>query len=134
MTHPDNPDLPRQIEEARRGFINALDNDLNTSAALAAVFELVREGNLLLEDRALGAANRDQILDFFRDVNKVFDVFQVEETVLEDEEIVQLIEERVESRRKKDFQRADEIRHLLEERGVLLEDTKDGTRWKRRST
>jgi cysteinyl-tRNA synthetase len=73
------------------------------------------------------------VLSFFKDVNQVFDVFQVEKSLLEDETISQLIEERAESRRNKDFQRADEIRDLLEKRGVLLEDTKEGTRWKRRS-
>ena len=130
----ENPDLTKRVEEARSGFEKALDSDLNTSAALAAVFELVKEGNLLLEKKTVGEANKKQILEFFRDVNKVFDVFQVEETVLEDETIVQLIEERVAARRNKDFQRADEIRDLLEGRGVLLEDTTEGTRWKRRSS
>jgi len=129
----DNPDLTTRIEEARDGFEKALDSDLNTSAALGAVFELVRDGNLLLEKEKLGPGNRDQMLEFFRDVNRVFDVFQIEESDLEDDTIAQLIDERVETRRNKDFQRADEIRDLLEERGVLLEDTKEGTRWKRRS-
>jgi cysteinyl-tRNA synthetase len=129
---PDNPDLRSQIVTARKKFEESLDNDLNTSAALAAVFELVREGNLHLEDDSFGAGNRDQTIKFFRDVNKVFDVFQIEQSVLEDEAIARLIEERAESRRNKNFQRADEIRDLLEERGVHLEDTKEGTRWKRR--
>ena len=130
----ENTDLTERVAEARSEFEKALDNDLNTSAALAAVFELVREVNLLLEEGAVGAINKGQILSFFHDVNAVFDVFQLEEAFLEDETIAQLIEEREEARRSKDFERADEIRNLLEERGVLLEDTKEGTRWKRRSS
>jgi cysteinyl-tRNA synthetase len=130
---PENLDFKLRIERARQEFEQSLDNDLNTSAALAAVFELVHDGNLHLEDGSLGPSNRDQVLDFFRDVNRVFDVFQTEESILEDETIIQLIEERAESRRNRDFQRGDEIRDLLKERGVLLEDTKEGTRWKRRS-
>jgi cysteinyl-tRNA synthetase len=64
-------------------------------------------------------------------VNQIFDVFQVEDERLEDEEIIRLIEERVEARRNRDYQRADEIRDSLQDRGILLEDTKEGTRWKR---
>jgi cysteinyl-tRNA synthetase len=131
---PENTALSERVEDARKGFEKALDNDLNTSAALAAVFELVREGNMLLEEKAVGGANKTQILQFFQDVNQIFDVFQVEEAVLEDETIAHLIEERAEARRNKNFQRADEIRDLLQERGVLLEDTKEGTRWKRGSS
>jgi cysteinyl-tRNA synthetase len=133
---PDNqegdPVLLERLVTARKNFEEALDNDLNTSAALAAVFELVREGNLLLERGEVGSVGRDSILDFFQAVNKLFDVFQVEDAHLEDREIIALIEERKEARQRKDFQRADAIRVLLEKRGVLLEDTKDGTRWKRR--
>ena len=72
------------------------------------------------------------MLNFFRDVNTLFDVFQIEDSAPEDSEIIALIEERREARQRKDFERADEIRVQLEKRGVLLEDTKDGTRWKRR--
>jgi cysteinyl-tRNA synthetase len=124
--------LLERVTKARRDFERALDNDLNTSAALAAVFELVREGNLLLERGEIGTAGRDEALSFFVDVNKLFDVFQIEDTALEDSEISALIDERKEARLRKDFERADEIRVQLEKRGVLLEDTKDGTRWKRR--
>jgi len=130
----DNPTMNRRVDQARGDFEEALDSDLNTSAALGAIFELVREGNLLLQEGAVGPKNRDHVLDFFRDVNKIFDVFQVEESVLEDERVVRLIEEREECRRKKDFHRADEIRDSLEKQGILLEDTKDGTRWKRSSS
>ncbi len=130
---PADPAMTDRIEAARTQFEGAMDDDLNTSAALAALFELIRDGNVALEERRMGAANRDQILEFFRKVNQVFEVFQVEEEHLEDQEIVRLIEEREAARRNRDFQRADDIRDQLTDRGIQLEDTREGTRWKRLS-
>lgn len=130
---PENRDLSERVARARSDFEAGLDNDLNTSVALAALFDLIKETNILLERREVGAANRNQILSLFADANQVFAVFQVEEQRLEDEEIIELIEEREEARRQRDYQRADEIRHLLAHRGIILEDTKEGTRWKRAS-
>lgn len=126
-------DFPARVEEARRQFEEAMDDDLNTSAALAALFELIRDGNVALEEGRVDATGRDRILDFFRGANRVFDVFQVEGERLEDEEILRLIEEREKARRDRDFRRADEIRDQLMTRGIQLEDTREGTRWKRRS-
>ena len=125
-------EFPARVEVARRQFEDSMDDDLNTSAALAALFELIRDGNVALEEGRVGAAGRDRILDFFRGANRVFDVFQVEGEELDDEEILRLIEEREEARRERDFRRADEIRDELTNRGIQLEDTRGGTRWKRR--
>jgi cysteinyl-tRNA synthetase len=125
--------LGDRVEAAVRGFEEAMDNDLNTSAALAAVFELIRDVNIVLEKGEVGAGDRDRILDFFRGVDKIFDVFQTGEETLEDNEILLLIDERIEARKRKDFERADEIRNLLTKKGIVLEDTREGTRWKRRS-
>ena len=128
---PDDPGLSDAVEEARREFEEAMDDDLNTSAALGAIFELVRKGNLLLEEGLVGSGNRDVILRLFRDVNQIFDVFQLERPVLEDEKIELLIKEREEARARKDFERADLIRDQLAAEGIILEDTRQGTRWKR---
>jgi len=130
-TSPDNPELDDRIARARREFHEGLDDDLNTSVALAALFELIRDTNILLDRRGVGANNRDQILALFSDANLVFDVFQIAEQRLEDEEILQLIEERLQARRNRNFRQADEIRDALSRRGIALEDTKEGTRWKR---
>jgi cysteinyl-tRNA synthetase len=127
----DNADLAERIVQARQDFEVALDDDLNTSAALAALFQLVREANVLLQEGRVGAGNRDEILKIFTDANRVFEVFQVEEQRLEDSKIGQLIEDRRQARLSRDFQRADQIRAELAGRGIVLEDTKEGTRWKR---
>ena len=128
---PANPQLSERAKQALAEFEAGLADDVNTSAALASVFELVKETNPLLEQNKVGSQNRDEILKFLSAANQVFDVFQVEEQRLEDQEVARLIEERREARFRRDFKRADEIRRLLAERGVALEDTKEGTRWKR---
>jgi cysteinyl-tRNA synthetase len=128
---PENPALSERTARARRDFESALAEDLNTSGALASVFELVKDTNLLLEKGEVGIANRDALLSFLADANRVLDVFQVEEQRLEDDEILRLIEERRQARTSRDFGRADEIREILVKRGIALEDTKEGTRWKR---
>ncbi len=104
---------------------------MNTSAALAALFELMKGTNILLESQEVGGVNRDQILSLFSEAHQVFAVFETEELQIQDQEIAELIEERKEARRQRDFQRSDEIRDLLADRGIVLEDTKAGTRWKR---
>ncbi len=128
---PANSDLTQRTRQAREEFEAALADDLNTSVALAAVFELVRETNPLLEHNHVSPQNRDEILEFLSAANQVFDVFPIEEQQLQDQEVARLIEERREARFRRDFKRADEIRQLLAERRVALEDTKEGTRWKR---
>jgi cysteinyl-tRNA synthetase len=128
---PENPDLTQKVAKSRSDFQAGLDDDLNTSVALATLFELMKDTNILLESQEVGGVNRDQILGLFSDANQVFAVFEAEEPRIEDKEIAELIEEREEARRQRDFSRADEIRDLLIARGILLEDTKAGTRWKR---
>ncbi len=128
---PGTGGLEELIQQARSGFETGMDNDLNVSEALGALFTLIKEANPRLDEQQVGAADRDSILQLFRDANRVFDVFQVEPQELEDGRIEALIEERYEARRRRDFKRADEIRDQLAGRGILLEDTKEGTRWKR---
>jgi len=128
---PENSDLSQRVAQTRNDFLAGLDEDLNTSVALGALFELIRDTNILLERQEVGTVNRDQILGLFADANQVFAVFETEERQTEDQEISGLIQERKEARRQRDFRRADEIRDLLASRGIILEDTKAGTRWKR---
>ena len=108
-----------------------LDDDLNTSGALGVLFDLIRQVNVSLERQEVGGANRDQILALIADANQVLVVFQVEEQSIEDQEIAATIEQREQARRQRNYQRADEIRDALAQQGIILEDTKEGTRWKR---
>lgn len=126
-----SPGVGKLLEETRSRFEHALDDDLNTSAALAAVFDLVRDANSRLDTGVLRAEDAEKILGLLREMDAVFAVFFHRREEMLDSEIERLIEERVQARQSREFNRADEIRDRLAKRGILLEDTKEGTRWKR---
>ncbi len=126
-----NPSLSDKTSQARQDFESAMDDDLNVSEALGALFEFIRNCNIDLDRQEVGSSNRDEILKLFGDANQMFDVFQIEEAKLQDRRIRELIEERRQARLQRSFQRADQIRDELFESGIILEDTKEGTRWKR---
>ncbi len=129
-----NEPLRVRTEKAVKAFEEALDDDLNTSEALAAVFEFVRESNTAMDAGTFLADNVPPALELLERFDSVFDVLRptVDEQALSDEEIEALIAERTEARKAKNFARADEIRNLLAGRGVVLEDTREGVRWKRK--
>jgi cysteinyl-tRNA synthetase len=126
-----SPEFAAAVSATRENFIAALDDDLNTSAALAAVFDFVRSAYQQDEQGILGAGDARAAIDFLKDVNRVLAVLRTQPELL-DAEITKRIEERQAARRRRDFAEADRIRKLLESQGIQLEDTKDGVRWKRR--
>jgi cysteinyl-tRNA synthetase len=127
-----NPEVAAIVKKALADFETAMDDDLNTSAALAAVHNMVREINSVLANEELRADEREAVLDAVAKFDSVLGVFGEEESGMLDAEIEALIEQRQEARRQRDFARSDEIRDLLAERGIHLEDTKDGMRWRRK--
>ena len=120
------------VEKSLREFEAAMDDDLNTSVALATVHNLVREINTILSQDRLLSDDREAVLDAVAKFDAVLGVFGKEETAMLDEDIERLIEERQEARRNRNFARSDEIRDELLALGIVLEDTKEGVRWKRK--
>ncbi len=127
---PDDPALPALLEEARTRFTAALDDDLNISPALAAVFDLVRELNRRVDARALSTADAASAAAFLRDLDRVLGVMEEEAEQLEPE-LARLLEERAAARARRDWATSDRLRDELADRGVLIDDTKDGQRWRR---
>jgi cysteinyl-tRNA synthetase len=127
-----NPEVKALAENALGEFEAAMDDDVNTAVALAAIHNLVREVNIVLARDGLLADDQAAILDAVAKFDAVLGIFGPEETEMLDAEIEALINERQEARRNRDFKRSDEIRDLLANQGILLEDTKDGLRWRRR--
>jgi cysteinyl-tRNA synthetase len=109
-----------------------MDDDLNTSVALAAIHDMTREVNTALARGTVGEHNQREILDAIERFDSVLGVFGESKAEMLDDEIQKLIDERQEARHRRDFSRADEIRDELADRGIVLEDTKDGVRWKRK--
>ncbi|MFT3744591.1 MAG: cysteine--tRNA ligase [Pyrinomonadaceae bacterium] len=125
-------DATESAMKALRIFESAMDDDLNTAAALAAVHDMVREVNTFMASGPLDEAGRDAVLEAVAKFDSVLGIFGAEDDGLLDEEIELLIAERTAARQNRDFSRSDEIRDLLIEKGIVLEDTKDGVRWKRK--
>jgi cysteinyl-tRNA synthetase len=132
-----NAELDVAVGRARDAFRNALSSDLNTAAGLAAVFDLVREGNSAIAAGKMNVADARAVRDAIEDFDRVLGVIALRraEDATPDvpiAEIEQLIEERKAAKQRREFARADDIRRSLAERGILLEDTPAGTRWKKK--
>jgi cysteinyl-tRNA synthetase len=120
------------IERARTKFERALDDDLNTAGALAAIYDFVREINVEMEGTGIKDGDRVALLASIERFDSVFNLFGEVKQELLDSEIQALIDERQAARKARNFARADEIRLELTEKGIILEDAKDGLRWRRK--
>ena len=109
-----------------------MDDDFNTAAALAAIHDLVRETNTILATDGLKSDDRSAVLDALNKFDSVLGIFGPEEDQMLDGDIEALIAERQAARHDRDFAKSDRIRDQLAEKGIILEDTKDGVRWKRK--
>jgi cysteinyl-tRNA synthetase len=120
--------------DARRTFRESLDDDLNTAEALGAVFEYIREANVALDRGEFGSGNVASGRALLNEFDSFFDVLKPSEKTggIAFEEIEKLIEERTAAKKARNFARSDEIRAYLLEQGVILEDTREGIRWKRK--
>jgi cysteinyl-tRNA synthetase len=122
--------LLRRIAEVRSAYREALDDDLNLPQGVGLVFELVREANAALDADRVGAGAREALLAFIAEFDAHLDVVRAEEPGLADE-VERLISEREAARKARDFARSDQIRDELRQKGIALEDSKDGVRWRR---
>ena len=126
-----SPAVKQALAAAREDFEAALDDDLNTSGALGALFVLIGECNVALAAGDLQEDNRTEIAKWFEIIDERLAVMPpMEQLVQGDEEIEALVARRNEARRNRDFAMSDKIRQELLDRGVLIEDTREGTRWR----
>jgi cysteinyl-tRNA synthetase len=125
----DDPTLPPLLEAARARFDAALDDDLNVSAALAAVFDLVRETNRRIAERSMSTADAASGASFLRDLDTVLGVLPDAAPDLP-AGAAELLEARVAARARRDWAESDRLRQELLAMGVAVEDTRDGQRWK----
>ncbi len=155
----ENPELQAAALEAQADYIAALNNDLNTAEARAPIFDLLRAANTAIDQGSLFAGDRDAILAVLASFDRVFDVIEDHDAEptraalawaeqagrmndvapellarqgLTDEAIDALVAERTTAKKQRNFARADQIRSELAEKGIVIEDSKDGVRWKRK--
>jgi len=127
---PDDATMPDLLATARETFGAALDDDLNVSAGLAAIFDLVRELNRRIEGRSLSTGDAQRALAALRDVDAVLGVLPDGAEEL-DAEVEALLEARQAARSARDFAASDRLRDELAGLGITVEDTRDGQRWRR---
>ena len=128
------------VARLREDFAAALASDLNASAAMSAVFQLVREVNKVIEQGRLGDGDRQRVNEALADVDRVLGVLDPADWQrpdaglaegLPDEEIEALLDQRQAARKRRDFAAADSIRDELQAQGISIEDTAEGPRWRR---
>jgi cysteinyl-tRNA synthetase len=155
----ENPALQEAAKKAQAEYLAALSNDLNTAEARAPIFDLIRTANTAMDQGQLMAGDREAILAVLASFDKVFDVIEDHDAEptrraleyaeqagrqadvapellarqgLNDEAIDALVAERTTAKKQRNFARADQIRNELAEKGIVIEDSKDGVRWKRK--
>ena len=127
----DNPEVDKIIDKAVAGFEAGLDDDLNISPSLAAVFDYVREINYQIANNGLSGNDKQKVIDNLKRFDSVLGVIFVEDDSI-DSGIEELIQKRTDAKKNKDFDTADKIRDDLLKQGIILEDTPTGTKWKRK--
>jgi len=110
-------------------FESSMDDDLNISAALGSVFDMIRNINRIASVDGLTRPDAEYAVEVFEKINSVIGVYKEEEREIT-EEMKNLIKEREKARKRKDFKTADEIREKLSEMGMEIKDTPDGTKWR----
>jgi len=124
-------ELVSALENHRDSFIEAMDDDINTADAISIIFELARFSNTNVnENSSLEWAEKN--LSLFNELTGVLNIIKAEDTDSNDnEQIEKLIKDRVEAKKNKDFALADAIRDELKSMGIEIEDTRQGTKWKK---
>jgi cysteinyl-tRNA synthetase len=156
FTEGSNPGMKMLARSTREKMRAALEDDMNTAQALAAIFDMVREANAAADDGKLLRGDMPELQQALQQFDEIFSVLRdddaektqqvedwaraegkldksvVTEPTLSDSAVEQLIEQRQQARKGRDFAKADAVRKQLADAGVILEDTKDGLRWKRK--
>ncbi|SFK52684.1 cysteinyl-tRNA synthetase [Halobacillus dabanensis] len=120
-----------KISDYKEQFIKEMDDDFNTANAISVLFDLTKTANLYLQEDQTHEEVLSAFEKLFEELTSVLGIELKVQDELLDEEIDALIEERKQARKNRDFERADQIRDELKDRNIILEDTSQGTRWKR---
>jgi cysteinyl-tRNA synthetase len=123
--------IEQLMETAENDFDKAMDDDLSINAALATLFDFVREVNNLLDDNMINRKEAQQVQDLMIRFDKVLGVIgEIERTERLSKEAEELIKKREEARKTKDWKTADKIREQLKTLGITIEDTDQGVKWR----
>ncbi|WP_054956082.1 cysteine--tRNA ligase [Paenibacillus dakarensis] len=121
-----------KMSDVLADFHSKMQDDFNTPDAITAMFQWATEANHILQKASVPAEDLQAVLSVFEEMNGVLRIVDTTADELLDEDVERLIEERAEARKNKDWARADEIRDRLLAEGIILEDTAQGMRWRRK--
>ncbi len=127
----ENKNISNILKKAQKDFTGGLSDDLNISVALRALFDLIREGNKLIAKEKIYRQDAEKLRKFIRSLDTVLAILPEMKEELLPADIIKKVEEREKARKEKKYELADRIRDELLEQGIVLEDTKNGVRWKR---
>ncbi len=127
----DNPAITNAVAECEQGFEAAMDDDLNISKAMAALFAFIRSANEQINAREISETDRDAIEGLLKRLNSVIGVIELGRDDELPADVEDLIEKRRQARKRRDWALADRVREQLRAKGIIIEDTKDGVRTKR---
>ncbi|KPL01992.1 MAG: cysteinyl-tRNA synthetase [candidate division Zixibacteria bacterium SM23_73_2] len=127
----DNPEVFNLLQKAKSKFEDALNDDLNISEGLGVIFDLVRDVNKLIDDEKISKSDALKVEKQMRSFDKVLGVLEKEKLVL-DEKLKELVEQREQARKEKDWDKADKIRLEIEKLGMTIEDTPEGPKVKKK--
>jgi cysteinyl-tRNA synthetase len=117
------PELDQLLYDIKQGFVSAMDDDLNISAAMASIFKNVKMVNILILEKRLDKDDASKILDAFRNLDAVLKIFDFEDAY-EDPDVQRLIKKREQARLDKNWDLADKLRDQLKARGITIKDQK----------
>jgi cysteinyl-tRNA synthetase len=123
--------LSESVQRCEKAFRMALDDDLNISGGIAAVFDFIRDTNKLLDDGQVGEAGAQEAVDLLAHLNQVTGLFAPPEEAAVPQDVLDRVQKRQQARRDKDFALSDTLRDELLAEGWVIEDTPDGPRVKR---
>lgn len=127
-----DPVVTQKLADFKQSFTEAMDDDINVQNGITVVYELVKFANVYAQQKVVKAAALTEMKDLISELVSIFGVkLASSDNELNDEHIQALINERNEARKNKDFARSDQIRDELKAQGIILEDTPQGTRFKR---
>jgi cysteinyl-tRNA synthetase len=125
-----NPEIDQVVYNLNHKFTEAIDDDLNTSQALAAVFEFTREVHRIVDQKGLSQQDKQRVIKALETVNSVLEIMDLSAPHA-DEATEALIQKREAARKAKDWDTSDRIRQELQGMGIEVTDTRDGTIWRR---
>ncbi len=127
----ENKKISALIRKTKQKFISGLSDDLNISVALSALFEMIRKVNILMNEGQVYKRDAENLNSFFKFTDQILAVLPPEKEEALSIEFQEKIKLREKARAEKNYALADKIRVELHEKGILLEDTEDGVRWKK---